>query len=37
MKNVVWLLMNTQKWAEPLPRTPEERSRQNKEEGSDIR
>lgn len=24
MKNVVWLLMNTQKWAEPLPRTAEE-------------
>jgi len=30
MKNVVWLLLNTQKWAEPLARATEERNQHSR-------
>ncbi len=37
MKNVVWLLLNTKKWAEPLPRSTEERNRLQQREEGDLR
>lgn len=37
MKNVVWLLLNTQKWAEPLARSTEDRNHQQSREESGHR
>ncbi len=37
MKNVVWLLLNTQKWAEPLVRSTEERNQQQPRKESGLR
>ena len=37
MKNVVWLLLNTQKWAEPLARTSEDHRPGQSREESDQR
>lgn len=37
MKNVVWLLLNTQKWAEPLSGPTDERNYQPSREESDHR
>ncbi len=37
MKNVVWLLLNTQRWAEPLAHSTEDLNHQEPREESDRR
>jgi hypothetical protein len=37
MKNVIWLLMNTQKWAEPLGRSSEDSNTRRPREERDYR